>query len=771
MVQFGNLRKGSRVKGTVGSGPNVVPFDVKGWLNNLQVEISVERPVLDAAPAAFTFKASVTSNILKKFTENMGALIEGWDETKMLPSFNWNFGQAASAFNAPTILRPAHFERNEDVGDIASHAYMEPGTYTVTLLVYWMGRLLTESVDVEVGEATYTADQTFVVDPSGQFVGAPATARQYTDLSFVTSQGTLNGVTGDKLRILVAPGATITHTHRWNTDDVTKHIRFDCWDATSRFTLDMSQSRERIIEFSSNKTTGIQYQILNFDVEGNWDPTTEQRVGGNPLSKLVAFKDFADGNDVFIGNVQASGMHMFYTAGAHYNNPLAAKNGRISFYECAHDDFADFFFLGSSFQIDVGISIIGCRVMTPPDALGGGQTWHSYNSEDWGTYGSRMAHAGNRASAYRFFLQRSCYLNASHGWAQQGTPGATTKPHAPNGFRFNTGSEPNMVLSITKSVLAIIMASNKTSGDTPFRMFGHWEGNTIIRVLAAGHCMTLMHSGVVLRNNHFISPAGPRGVFEIDGFFGDTAIGDFPSYWGWKSIVESNTFEFHGSQADIGNFDPNDLFKSLRPEFKDTLVQRNNVVIAKNLDQPVEVDGPFNEVPYGFRYQRPGIALGWHSGRHTLTAEVPIGGTVVVPYAGQLDWLDRPVTAVDFAGYDGRASATLNGELATLMQTRRDVVGTIEVTVTPGGLVLTNNSTAPWLAGDTLFLNVSRGSTPEDPDTAYAVDLEITSKIPTPSSACYRNAEDRESGTLPYWDIDGNVRGDQQGSPGCFEPA
>ena len=793
-IRLGNIPVGKRVTGSATRNGVSVPFDVPEWARtgdtgqpgDLAVSITLEENLAQIGPGAVVAKAVVTGGGLSNSADTdivPEAGVAGYDQGFGEARIAWITNDAIDAFDSPA-LRTAHHSRNQGVGARFCHVYRAAGTYEITATVWYRGQFATATVPITVDPVTWTDAETILIASDGDYSwytgNANQTAYQFDRLApAFNNQSRINSIASDKARILLKPGDTIADANvNWRNDDLQKHIWFGTEWGQTPATIDLRGNTGQLIEFEEND--GFQIIVQNINAIGGVDPSSEEPDPSGGLN--VLFRGANARSDVIIDRVHATGFFNFMgSADVGRADPLAGRTPRIILHDCRHDNGTDFMWLGGSNAPEIGMCLIGCRARVPSDALYGGQNRNSY--ADAGTYGGRNSHNAFRHSYYRYAMISQTEFTGFHGWVITSPQASKNNlPLLQNGIRWNTGSETGIEFQMTQCYSTVRINSGTNSGpiaggnEDPQRSLSLFEANTFVCPPSAPFLMSIHHSGTTIVNNHFIVPDMAKKTIGFEyGFFGNEQDHiNRPNMVGWPVNIWGNTFEFLGTQANIGAFDPNDLFAGLIQNdgngFNNTnylnVNAQGNVVYAPNLDLPLVSDGPFTRTDTPIRMQTDGVAFGWHIHTHDLVADVPNNTAFEVPYAGQTDTFGRAVTQADFSAYDGRAGIFYNVGNGNANFFESDQTKDFVITFTPTGIQFLNQTGQTLMAGHQFDFNISRGANHEAPHPDTVVDHTAQNLVPQPGAGAYQSATGPD---IPHRDINGNIR---SGTPsrGAFEP-
>lgn len=701
---------------------------------DLAVSIVLEEGHLNVIPAAATVRAKVSASSLNED-------VAGWDETIAEPSVVWDFGDPGSTYEVASGLRGAHQDRNQAIGYRASHIYRTAGNFTINCVVYWQGQMATASVSFvsEDRPQVFSAEQTILVDPTGQFEGAPEATRRFNTWQQLLDLHP-NGIWHEpRVQVLFPPNQTVDcNAGQWWVRQLgTVNVSIGCWDMNAKATIDIASLTPTWIPYG---VPNAQFQAFNLNIRCGWDALTESGRANGPFSTPDA------NGDAIFDNISIDGAGVgieVQEAGAVGTHPA-----RVIVHEVLHTNHKNQIVFGNC--INNGVSIVGCMVDPDDLHLYGGHARGNYTESLHGLY-QRNSDGGVRFARTRYLVVQNCIIRGQAGWAPQGTPGQTAPVIFQSGMRYLSGENIGQEVLFSQSILDVRMATAYGGpGGDETRLKAIIDSCTILNQIGSTRAVEINQSGYVIQNCHIIVPDIPSTPFSgpFDNVFGTGATVD-PAGVGWPIIIRNNTIEVLLSEANKAGFNAAGSIMNLDPLLTATLLEENNVLYAPNLAHPIDV-GPLDRSTSGYDAGRLGPLFGWYGENGILTTEVRIGETLSIPYG--VDFAGRQVSQADFAGYDGRAVIALDGVKFRVDGTDGNA---ITVAFSSTDILITNTSSTAWTAGQSWGIDISRGTTPEAPNPYWAWSVEVRDLQLLEGATGFQSA----ASSATALNIDGELRG------------
>lgn len=237
----------------------------------VSLTISLRRGLQQVAPEGIAFFANVSGFDAIQRTANPPAPGEVYDPAMHEITFVWDFGDPGSQSHVHERMLPEWNDLNVGYGPFPAHVFANPGTYTVNCAAYERssGKQAFASVTVTVADPNvwFADSQTIVIDPDGDFAGAPTSvaANRCTSIAAANSRHAAIKNNGD-VRILYRAGKTHPFAASLSYGNI-PNVYINTWGGTARAIV---TSIDASYEFrgTNAKPGGT---IANIDFRGPWD--------------------------------------------------------------------------------------------------------------------------------------------------------------------------------------------------------------------------------------------------------------------------------------------------------------------------------------------------------------------------------------------------------------------------------------------------------------------------------------------------------------------
>ncbi|MEO1362171.1 MAG: hypothetical protein AAFU86_00155 [Pseudomonadota bacterium] len=687
----------------------------------------------------------------------------------------WDFGDPGSVFTAPQNVPDVHKNANRGYGPLASHTYQRPGSYNPTCLVIEpssgktaLASLRDEQgnpVSITVGDpdVLFAGDRTIFVSTDATFARAPAGARTVaTPLAAYELQGTLQGSDPTKMyRImfdrevqhqfvqnpgLLRPRSGYKNFYWCASPGSGTPEKVFCTNSGTAGFLEDETARS-----SSGKKTDMVFDGLNLD--GFYDATTGINTGPNPSSQnegQAFYNTFNTGfaTHIMFNDVIANGFNTLVTRNQrHQDGPDTVD---LIFNNTIVDSWANF----AVFEDQQGFtSYTGCRFRQHPQALSGGVKNGAGNN----THGPIRIERGGKC------VMHSSDLFSNNGWTEFPT-GRGVHVSQPC-VRWNQIGDPRGKLNMQGCALE--------SGGRAIEMdLGGPSERTINNVILDKTAMVsgvytadpvrVEHPGFTMRNCLLVQ-AGDRTLYGTAGVGSPISLAAFvptgasftaQEYLDAPVDIYSNTIinQISDAQAVGGDARVTAFSNQQNPPFGNVTFE-NNVYHQPNLTTPDIPSAPIGTAPLWEPRYDGRRDLGYLSKIFTLTADVPDGQTVLVPYTS---WPGNRVQS-DFEP----SPATNAAHEAFINNTASAVSFSFDAT----GVTVTNNTGSTWLTGQEVRLNLATSGLPDFRSEYGTANHIVWSAVPQTGSTALGAAI---SGLTALDDFYGFAR-PQYPSIGAFE--
>ena len=635
----------------------------------------------------------------------------------------WDFGDPGSVFTAPEHLPDAHKNANRGYGPLASHTYQRPGSYNPTCLVIEpssgktaLASLRDEQgnpVSITVGDpdVLFAGDRTIFVSTDATFARAPAGARTVaTPLAAYELQGTLQASDPTKMyRImfdrqvqhffhqaqgLLRPRSGYKNIYWCASPGSGTPEKLFCANSGTAGFLEDETARS-----SPGKRTDIVFYGLNLD--GHYDTRTGTIGGPNSSGQAEGqafYNTFNQGFATYIlfNNVVANGFNTLVTRNQrHQDGPEIVD---LTFNNTIVDSWANF----AVFEDQQGFtSYTGCRFRQNPQALSGGVKNGAGNN----THGPIRIERGGKC------VMHSCDIFSRSGWTE--FPGGRGVHVSQPCVRWNQIGDPRGKLNMQGCALesagrAIEMDLGGPSERTINNVI--LDKTAMVSGVYTADPVRVEHSGFTMRNCLLVQ-AGDRTLYGTAGVASPISLAAFvptgaaftaQEYLDAPIKIYSNTILNQVSDAEVIGGDARvTAFSNAQSPAFGSVTFENNVYHQPNLTVPDAPNAPIGTTPLWAPRYDGRRDLGYLSNSFTLTADVPNGQTVLVPYSSwpgnrvRSDFDPSPVTnAAHEVFIDNTASAAslLFGET---------------------GVTVANNTGSAWLTGEEVRLNLAASGAPD----------------------------------------------------------
>ena len=475
------------------------------------VEVKIERSALGVAPEAVLFDVISVRGF--EIGPSGGLYKPAFHELR----FTWRFGDASARYDRPAALLPHQRAAEKGFGHAVGHRFARAGSYTVRLDVLHppsgMTAVWETTLEVADPDDLFAGPATIVVDQTGGALAPVAGARRVRSLAEALARVKTSR---QPQRILLQRGSIhwIETEYSFRTendpDAAWPNVYVAAagegpdprlvWTGTSDgggfFEAMRVMDRPRRTDLLDFVWSGIRF-------EGPWDSTTETGLSGALFG--FNFADTTDRRPPGIGNPDYVHFNNCTFDGVGLPVYLHRSIRLAAFSDTVFTNWMDYGVLGSSETM----LMLGCEVAQTPQALGGGRKDFRHNM-----------HGPVRLSNGELTVIDGCDFYSRTGWFTNVDGATTIQPCV----RWNMAARPGARLSLQRSILEggfNVLAIARTNARTPgVQVNALVEGCIILGSHMSSRLVTIIHSGVTLRNNLLIHPGVPRlgRVFDPHSF-------------------------------------------------------------------------------------------------------------------------------------------------------------------------------------------------------------------------------------------------------------
>lgn len=606
--------------------------------------------------------------------------------------FLWDFGDAGASFKTPKNLVSAHRDANVGYGFAASHVYQEPGTYTASVLVIELSSgkraIWTGTIEVKDPNAEFPGPRTVYVAPDGNVTDAPAGALAYSSLDEA-----LAAVQGETVphRIMLIRGQTSLLSAQFDFNNKQfPNVFITSEPGTGdkhvvRTEIDLG-NRGLFYVRRVNPTlggTGIDFVWQDIRFEGPWDATSETSLDTSTNEAPVCFWFENTGVDyALFSGCEQDGFSLV--------NRLSPQVPVKIFHEHLTTNWQDYAFFGDCQDV----AFLGCQIAQHKDAMSGGPKDGKHNNHG----PIRLAAVGLPGQPGTTIMD-GCDLFSRNGWFPNVAGYTTIQPCIRWNMESTVGARMNLQRTTMEGGYNLLAISRTRASDRA----GVQVNVVVEKSLFVGSHMTselisVLHSGVTVRNNLMIQPDVPRlsSIFDPDSFVsvgysadepGEPVDIDGPIQIVHNTLVNLMT-DANANSSAVSN-EATFIVPYTSTTVADNLVHQPNLNDPQTSHAPIDVAALFDARETGPRRRRE-VNTG------SLGGDVAPGSSILVPYSqGDATWFSDPASGWHSLGISGVAGADTSS--ATF------VFG-------PSGVVITNNSGATWPNGASYTVQLERTS-------------------------------------------------------------
>ena len=702
----------------------------------LTFDITVERPGVDAAPAAVWFEC--TSLIGAGAGLPVSPAI--YDPQFHEIIYDWDFGDPANAQPTTTLNLPERWkDQNEGRGRRVAHCYNDPGEYTVTCYAYEPATMRfgsrTETVTIADAATTFAGNRTIVIDPSGVADLSPLVSPNRV-ASLAAAITARQAIGAQPARIVLLNGSTLdfgaAESAMSTADRV--NLRFEAFDLDGVKPVIRTRGREGAGNSSIVRDWGticVELAFLNIGFDGEWDSTTETGLFLRPFD--INKTGFTGASHLlmlhrceFSGYEQIRGVYVLPADKTHY---MMVSDTKVTNWQ--------------NYGITPGLSsrtvynaVIGCAITQHENALSGGAKNGLYNNH----------------GPYRDFGSTHSYVATSdffsrNGWSVGGTLETVTEGQirataVQPALRINTDGKLGMQFYADR----LKVEGHIEVKDIPSAGIDARPGNYLLdRVVQLLPRQDVWEAAVVVEQGGFTA----RNIFTVrlntPQFSDTTSTGAQFVFKDTSSLVSNAPAGWrvaHCTMLDMRNDANTGAMISVNhqtPSFT-SFAAENNLVHRPALSGAVAVSGEeinLGQVLDGVTCRDKGPRYGFLNQSGTFAADVPNGGSITIPYS-QITDMPYNHNRIDVGTATDQAYWQLHEDTDTkhmfgvgagdtgVLQVLR---GQISVSFEAAGVVITNTSGSTWSSGGAWRLKLDRSSRLPTYDTIYdatTIDLNVT---------------------------------------------
>lgn len=399
------------------------------------------------------------------------------EEVRSRMTFQWNFGDPDSAFDALPDGFPESFQdANAAQGQMAAHVFERPGSYNVKLFVTdGAENYSTSSVQVNVDDpdVVYAGADTLCYSKTGDFMGCPMGARHFNDASDAFA-----AVRSDQTRILLRSGEETLFLSKPNFRNLSD-IQVGSFGEGAKPVLRIDASIEGSI-FSPRDTNGL--TIYGLEMRGDYDPTTG--MGENYNESGIRNVGFARNVTVFRNSFGGLANAMLWID---ETEAVVVADNTIT-------DWYDYGVFDSSPNMS---AYIGNSIKQNPEALSGIGSKNRDMIPRWADHGPiRAAEVDTLIIA-----QNDMFSNT--GWSSNGQAHQPTIRYNTSGTRDHFGIINRNRLEGGFSVVALETQNTRTTANEGSVIF---ERNILIGSENTTQMISLGYGGTTIMNNLAVMP-------------------------------------------------------------------------------------------------------------------------------------------------------------------------------------------------------------------------------------------------------------------------
>jgi hypothetical protein len=662
------------------------------------VDVQIRRSALGVAPEAILFDVTAVRGF--GLDAARGPYMPAFHALR----FTWHFGDAGARHDRPASLLPHQRVAETGYGPAVGHVYRRPGTYRVRLEVLHPAQGTTATWETELRIAdpddVFAGTATIAVEDGGAFPAVPPGALRARSLVHALD---LVKTTHRPQRILLRRGSV--HLLETEYSFRTENDRKAAWP--NLYVAAAGEGPDPRVTWAGTQDGGtffgemrvmdrrgpadrLDFVWSGIRFEGPWDSTTESGLNGALFG--FNFSDNADSRPPGIGNPEYVHFNNCTFDGIGLPCYLNDSSEVTALTDTVITNWMDYGILGSGEKM----LLLGCEIAQTPQALGGGRKDFRHNM-----------HGPVRLSTTELTVIDGCDFYSRTGWFTN-IDGATTIQPC---LRWNMSGRPGARLNLQRSVMEggfNVLAIARRNGEVPgVQVNALVEGTVILGSHMSRQLVTILYSGVTLRNNLLLHPGVPRmgGIFDPDAFVDLT--GDAQTDRRAPVTVMFNTM-VNLMQPDQYVRPPREPLRAVKERIPFAALDvRDNL-----LHQPFVGHDRAVAAPMGIRPREPGFRARRIVVRGVLERDVApgVGLAMSYPHGSQEDyegatgWHDVDVEGV--RGISGKARFRFSTE-------RIDV---------------TNGSDRTWPAGKTLTIKLElRGVRAFPADPAFATPAETLS--------------------------------------------
>lgn len=587
---------------------------------------SIEQPGVNAAPSPVWF---TVSNVTGCDAGDPGANVRD-------PKFHeivyvWDFGDTANeapstaaVLNVPTAWKTI----NRAYGKRVCHVFNSHGTFTVTVTAYERSTMRKGSatVDVTIGnpQTVFPGNRTIIYDPSSivdlAAVGYPS-ANRLTTWAAVTSARNSLGLT--TAQILIAPGVVENLTARMVNDPSWSNIRIGALPGTRPRIVHPGTSNFDVIR-DYNTTTNQERVIFGLRFEGPWDSTTETGPFIRP------FNTFNQEVPSYLAMTHRCEFDGWAVVNASLSGPSSGELLYQVHSELNITNWGDYATHGCNSGVGTAhTAVIGCKLVQHADALSGGRDSREFHNEH---------------GPFRSFGDTSVYMGVNdmmsrNGWSNGGTgPDGLTATANQACIRINTNGIAGVSANVERCTFEGAVWIEEQGGGPP-EIAGNYVFDKIIQLLGAKigpnpHGFRIKYGGTTCRNvlQHVVNVPSAQAVGLSEGFFLSNEAGS-PANAAEPIHIYNCTMVDHRSNTNANGVTVQHVKNDASFPFT-TVVTNNNVLHQPNRS-PAITEGPLDlsTAIGGVIGRDKGPRYNFLHEEFTLGADVPNGGTILIPYS------------------------------------------------------------------------------------------------------------------------------------------
>ena len=691
-ISFSGFNDGTFVALSAGLGGETASGSVSPWGQNVaSVGINATHSTEQVTPFSVVLEASGHDGFDKNGPENG----EVFDPTHAGIFYIWRVrGPQLSGFTNQALNIPNEWrDRNVMYGPKVGFVFDTAGQHTVDLWCIELssGKIAEQSWSIQVYDtaAYHAGGATAVFDADGSFAGKPSDATELTTTPALINF--LESASGS-VRVLFPRGKTSALTERILHETGATHVQFGAYGTGDDPVVTLENASE-FYRFTGTRASAPTITFSNLVLRGKW---RADREAGRPQTAFAWNSPQTDARVLF---------HQCEISGA-VGGFTIILSGTLFLHDTYWHDWggtAEATGYGCYVGGGADVVVVGCAGHQNPDAC----------------LGSMNGPFENYGGAFRVAVGTRTIVAASSFFSNTGWSGAGNISAAQAAMRLNTSATSSFSGNIDRVV-----------AEGGFTVVDGIEdpGSTILTAQPANFVC-----------DKFLCVASATSNRQIDWNQGGTwrnVICVTPGCTDWTTPPSDGQFEaitldipdqivpdlldqpleFYSSTI-LGlstNFETNEaeFFENSSGDTFSNVTIENNLIY--DLGLPDTSDGPVTNsgsIP-GFTPKSIGVRFSVRKPTFTLTASVPDGGTVSVPYPERfyVDPADNTFKTETLANtdFDGTPTESLH---AVRWNQNFDVAyaseGSIEVDVSnPAGALITNRTGSTWASGSTIRVNL-----------------------------------------------------------------